>query len=177
MLHKDKATDTAAKTKERGLQKRTDFRGPWAWFEEMDRWFEDFRREFESRFWGPEFTLAPWREETGLRLRTPLVDVVDAGREFLVKAELPGVAKEDLDLSVTPEGLELRAETKREREEKDEDYYYRERVYGGYRRALSFPEEVLPDQAEATLKDGVLEVRVPKKAPAPKREPVKVRVT
>lgn len=175
MLRKTKDTETTPKAEERTLQRATDYRSPFSWFDEMDGWFEDFRREFDNRFGGP---VTPWsrRRETGLRTRAPLVDLLDTGREFLVKAEIPGVAKEDLDINVTAEGIELRAEAKGEKEENDRDYSCRERVYSAFHRAFSFPEEVLPDQAEATLKDGVLEVRVPKNEPTPKRKPVKVKV-
>lgn len=175
MLRKTKDTETTPKAEERALQRATAFHSPLSWFDDMDRWFEDFRREFENRFWGP-VTPSSRRTETGLRTRAPLVDLFDTGRDFLVNAELPGVAKEDIDIHVTANGIELRAEAKREKEEKDRDYYYRERVHSAFHRTFSFPEEVLADQAEATLKDGVLEVRVPKKEPTPKPQPMKVRV-
>ncbi len=96
--------------------------------------------------------------------------------EFVVRAELPGVAKEDIDLTVTKDGIEIRAETNRSREEKEKNYQYRERTYQALHRVLSFPEEVKADLAAATLKDGVLEVRVPKKEPTPEPKPVKVPV-
>ncbi len=173
MLRKNKTTEITPRTEDVKLAGRGLFRSPYEWFEEMDRWFDDLRRSFFSR-WG----LAPlsiWPGER-LAIRQPLVDLVDNGREFLVRAELPGVAKEDVDLQVTPDGVEIRAETGKQREEKDTDYYYRERTYSTIHRVLAFPEEVIPDQAEATLKDGLLEVRVPKKEPTPERKAVKVRV-
>ena len=96
--------------------------------------------------------------------------------EFVVRAELPGVSKEDIDLKVTSDGIEIRAKADRSREEKEKDYYFRERTYQAYERALSFPQEVKADLASATLKDGLLEVRVPKKQPTPESKPVKVPV-
>ncbi len=173
MLRKTKGTDLAPKEEERDSGRALARRAPNAWFEEMDRWFDEFRRDFESRFWGPFW---PAEMETRMQVRQPLVDLADNGREFVVKAELPGVNKEDLDIRVTDDGVELKAESEREKEEKEKDYHYRERAYSSFHRTLSFPEEVLADQAEAKLKDGVLEVSVPKKQPTPKREPVKVRV-
>ncbi len=104
------------------------------------------------------------------------MDLADNGREFVLTAELPGVNKEDLDLRVTPDGIEIAAEARREKEENEKDYHYRERSYSSFRRALPFPAEVIPEQVEARLTDGVLEVRLPKREPTPKREFVKVRV-
>ena len=146
---------------------------PFAWLDDVDRWFDTFRGSFEERFGGG--LLARW-SDSGLHVREPLVDLIDKGSEFVVRAELPGVAKEDVDLTVTSDGIEIRAETNRSREEKEKNYQYRERTYQALHRVLSFPEEVKADLAAATLKDGVLEVRVPKKEPTPEPKPVKVPV-
>ncbi|HII39847.1 MAG TPA: Hsp20/alpha crystallin family protein [Thermoplasmata archaeon] len=173
MMRKTKKTDLASKSGENTPERALLPRGTSDWFAEMDRWFDDLRNEFERTFWGPD---ARYGREGVLAARQPLVDLADNGREFVLTAELPGVKKEDLDIQVTPEGIEIGAETQREREDNGKDYAYRERSYSSFRRVLPFPEEVLPDQVEAKLTDGVLEVRLPKKEPAPRREPVKVRV-
>src|SRR3989449_8222625 len=146
---------------------------PVAWLDDMDRWFDNFRRSLEDRFGGGP--LARWTD-SDVRVREPLVDLIDKGSEFVVRAELPGVSKEDVDLTVTADGIEIRAETNRSREEHEKNYQYRERTYQALHRVLSFPEEVKADLAAATLKDGVLEVRVPKKEPTPEPKPVKVPV-
>lgn len=176
MERKTRTSEPDSKAEEHTIQREKDARRPFAWLDDVDRWFEDFRKDFDSRFWTP-WVVAPWERRKGTGLRQPLTDLVDDGREFVVKAELPGVTKDDLDISLTEDSIELRAEVHRDIEEKERDYYYRERVSNRYHRVLPFPEAVLPDQAEATLKDGVLEVRVPKKQPTSKREPVKVRVS
>ncbi len=173
MMRKRKNTDLASKpddrTEERALLPRTSS----DWFTEMDRWFDDLRTEFAQKFWGP---IAPFGPGDVLATRRPLVDLADNGREFILTAELPGVKKEDLDIQVTPEGIEIGAETHQEKQENGKDYAYRERSYASFRRVLPFPEEVLADRVEAKLADGVLEVRLPKKEPTARREPVKVRV-
>lgn len=174
MIRKAKGAKTEPKTEERGLQRREQFWNPWSAFGEIDRWFDDVRREFDSRF--PRSPLARWHGEGVLLARTPLVDLLDEGREFVVKAELPGVSKEDLDIRVTEDGIELEAQTHVETEAREKEYYYRERADRAFHRALSFPDTVVPGEARATLKDGVLEVRVPRKEPAHRQEPVKVRV-
>lgn len=173
MLRKTRSDDTAPTGEERGLERYAGDRNPWTWFEDMDRWFDDFRREFGSRFWGPAPT---WESTTALRTRAPLVDLLDEDKAFLVRAELPGVNKGDLDIRVTSDRIELSAETRRETEEREKDFFYRERAYGAFRRILAFPAEVIPDTAEASLKDGVFEVRVPKRQPTAKQAAVKVRV-
>jgi len=166
MERKSKGTET-----ETNLARTTP--SPFGWFEEMDRWFDSVRRTFEDRFWGGP--LARW-SDFGRHVREPLVDLIDKGPEFVVRAELPGVPKENVDLTVTADGIEIRAKTERSREENEKDYFYRERAYQALERALSFPEEVKADLASATLKDGVLEVRIPKKEPTPVTKPVKVPV-
>ncbi len=173
MMRKTKKTDLASKPGENASERALVPRSTADWFAEMDRWFDSLREEFEQKFWGP---VTPFVREGVLASRQPLVDLSDNGREFVLTAELPGVKKEDLNLQVTPEGIEIGAETRGEKEESGKDYAYRERSYASFRRVLPFPEEVLPDQVEAKLTDGVLEVRLPKKEPTPKREPVKVRV-
>ena len=168
MERKNKITAVA---KETGLARTT----PWnfGWFEDMDRWFDNVRRTFEDRFWGGP--LARWTGSDA-PAREPLVDLIDKGSEYVVRAEVPGVSKEDVDLTVTQDGIEIRAQTKRSREEDEKDYYYSERTYQALQRVLGFPEEVKADLASATLKDGLLEVRVPKKQPTPESKAVKVPV-
>src|SRR5216117_811140 len=117
----ERKTKTNAAATETSLAKTTP--SPFAWFEDVDRWFDSFRRTFEDRFWG-----GPLARVTGpdAAVREPLVDLIDEGSEFVVRAELPGVAKEDVDLTVTSDGIEVRAESKRSREEDEKDYFYSE---------------------------------------------------
>ncbi len=173
MVRKSKKTELASKSGENAPERALLPRDTSDGFTGMDRWFDDLRKEFERKFWG---AVTPLGREGLPAPREPLVDLVDDGSEFVLTAELPGVKKEDLDIRVTPEGVELGAETQQEKEDRGKGYAYRERSYASFRRVLPFPEEVLPDRVEAKLTDGVLEVRLPKKEPSPKREPVKVRV-
>jgi HSP20 family protein len=106
---------------------------------------------------------SPWFEL--LEVREPSTDLVDAGKEYRVHAEIPGVPKENLNITVTARGIEIEGEAKTEIEEEKERFVRRERAYSRVHRSLAFPEEVVPDQAEATLKDCLLEVRIPKKTP------------
>src|SRR5205809_328970 len=92
----ERKTKTNAAAKETSLAKTT---SPFAWFDEVDRWFDSFRRSFEDRFWGGSLARVTGPDAA---VREPLVDLIDKGSEFVVRAELPGVAKEDVDRTGTP---------------------------------------------------------------------------
>jgi HSP20 family protein len=83
-----------------------------------------------------------------------------------IKAELPTLKNEDVEVEIDGEDLVIRGESKAESEVKHEDYYRSERIYGSFYRRLQLPAGVTPEQIQAVLQDGVLEVRVPKPAEA-----------
>jgi len=172
MLRKNHGTEiTPRKTDDASGMSRW---GADPWFSEMDRWFDEMRRDFESA-WG----LRPFRASRiagSPSVRVPALDVKDDGAELIVTAELPGVSKEDLEIQVTEDGLEITARAEQAKEEKDEDYVYRERSVSAFERTVPLPAPVVADKVVADLKDGVLEVRLPKREPAPKAKPVKVKV-
>lgn len=94
------------------------------------------------------------------------MDIYQTDQEVVATAELPGLAsKEDIEVLLTENSLTIRGEVKREGEERQEDYYHSERFYGTFSRTVPLPAEVKPEQARATYKNGILEVRVPKKEP------------
>jgi len=140
----------------------------------FDDLMDNFRRNFIE-------TIAyPWdwvSFEPTIPVREATVDLVDEGNKFIVHAELPGVAKDKIDVSLTNDGIEISAETDVEKEEKEKNFVVRERVYSHVYKQLSFPEEVIPEKAESTFRDGLLEVIIPKKtiAPAPKKHKVAVK--
>ena len=140
--------------------------------------FDDLMNNFRKNFiesiafpfeWISVESVVPVREAT--------VDLVDEGNKFVVHAEMPGVAKDNIDVALTKNGIEISAETDVETEDTEKNYVVRERVYSHIYKQLSFPEEVIPEQAESTFKDGLLKVSVPKKtiAPAPKKHKVTVK--
>src|SRR2546425_3226794 len=138
MMRKNKET----REKEHGLARVTP--SPFDWFQEMDRWFDDFRQRFNDRVWGSSLSHP---EEPSFQVREPLVDLIDKGSEFVVRAELPGVGKEDVDLTGTPAGIQIRAEPNRSREEKTNNSHSQERRAKALQRALKFPAEVKADLA------------------------------
>ncbi len=137
-------------------------------FEEMDRLFESFF----SRNW-----LRPMRWEwpaagelsAPFEGRLPKVDVVDRESDILVRAELPGVDKKDLDISITDNAVTIHATTSRETEEEKGEYYRREITRGSFSRTVALPAEVDADAAKASFKDGILELTVPKVEKAKRR--------
>jgi len=99
------------------------------------------------------------------------VDIAEKNGAYLVTAELPGVKKEDIHLSIDGPQVTLEAEVKREKEaNKDERVLHSERVYGKVTRSFSLPQEVDETKAEAKFRDGVLELTLPKKAAAQRKQ-------
>jgi HSP20 family protein len=92
----------------------------------------------------------------------PAVDVYDDDKSIVVKAEMPGVDKKNIDISVKDGVLTLTGERSTDNETKEKDIYYRERVYGKFQRSFRLPGEVNPDSIKADYKDGVLKVEIPK---------------
>lgn len=143
-------------------------------FEDVDRWFDDAFRDFFSRRW-----LSPWFERGSSELRTPFegrtpkVDIVDRENDICLRAELPGVSKDDLEVSMTDNNVTIRASTKHEEHEEKGGYYRREMSRGVFQRTVSLPAEVKGEEAKASFKDGVLELVFPKMEQA-KRRTIKI---
>jgi HSP20 family protein len=97
----------------------------------------------------------------------------DRENEVVVRAEVPGMSKEDIDISVLGNTLTISGERKSEEEVKEDDYYYCESSYGRFQRDISLPQGVKAEDIKASYKDGVLEVILPKKEEA---KPKKIEV-
>lgn len=116
--------------------------------------------------------LVPWTSEDAYG---PAVDVYETDAEVVVKAQLPGVTKDNLEVTVQDNQLMIRAETKRQEEVEEEGYFRREIRYGTYARTLPLPAEVDEEQVTAKLADGVLEVHA-KKSQKPEVTGKKIQV-
>ncbi len=139
---------------------------------EVDRVITDFSKRLDSSFlypFGASWFPPRWRSFQLPETRRAFADLIDAGNEYRVHAEVPGVPREKLNISVTPREIMIEGEAETKIDESKEGYVHRERTHAKIQRALTFPEEVVPEKADATVKDGVLEVRVPKKAPSERR--------
>ena len=142
----------------------------------MDRWFwEDPWTPMWRRRWGSLIPRETWYDRwLDPDMKQTAMDIIDTGKEYKVVAEMPGVSKNDLEVSITDNDISICGETKTEIEKEDEGYIRRERSYSTLCRSMAFPQEVNPDKAEAILKDGILEVKVAKKKPTKGRNvPVK----
>lgn len=95
----------------------------------------------------------------------PKIDVKETGTEIIVKAELPGVAEEDVEVEISDNMMTISGEKKEEKEEKEEGYYYKESQSGSFSRSFSLPSEVIAEKAEAEMDGGVLKITVPKVEP------------
>lgn len=141
-------------------------------FEDMERWFESaFPMAWPrpSRWEWPRLS----QMQAPFEGRMPKVDVIDREAEVLVRAELAGVDKKDIDISVSDNTVTIRGSTRQESKEEKGDYYRCEISEGSFARTVALPCDVDSDKAKAAFKDGLLELTLPKRASA-KRHTVKV---
>ena len=130
-------------------------------------------RRFEDIF-GRPFAPAAWRrlpQEVGW---APPIEMFEKEDQFVVRAELPGMKKEEIDISMVGDTLTIKGERKAETEVKEEDYYCCERRYGSFMRSITVPTAVDAKNIKATYENGVLEISLPK---APEVKPKKVEIS
>ena len=140
-------------------------------FEEIDRMFDQYFRRGWMRPWRFEWPSLP---DVGLpEMKVPKVDVIDRENEVVVKAEIPGAEKKDLDISVGEDTVTIKGSTRHEEKEEKGDYYRCEISRGAFSRTVALPATVDGGKAKGSFKDGVLELTLPKIEKA-KRHAVKV---
>ncbi len=130
-------------------------------FEEMDHLFENLlaRGWLRPLHWDiPSFGELHMPFEG----KVPRVDVVNRSEEVVVRAEIPGVDKKDLDVFMTDTAITIRGTTSQEHKEEKDDYYRSEITKGSFSRTVELPDDVDAEKAKANFKDGVLELTVPK---------------
>jgi HSP20 family protein len=166
------------KKKSEKLAKREN--GPWWLWDPpwgFDEDFENLRRSMERPLFWPRSRIGSltwaWPEHFRSRLaqitnRTPLLDIKDTGDELLIEAEMPGISKENIDIQLTENSIQICGEVKTVEKDPDEGYIRQERVYTTCARQMPLPAEIIPGEADATLKDGILQIKLPKKKPTPK---------
>lgn len=125
-------------------------------FGSIDRMFDDFI----GRHW---LRPAGWERPFGELESMPSVDVIDRDDDVVVRAEVPGYKKEDIEISVSDSSLTIKGETKSEEKEEKGDYYRCEISRGAFSRVIALPAEVDDSKAKASMKDGVLELTLPKR--------------
>jgi len=130
----------------------------------MEEFFENFLpRRWMEDFFEPYATKRPsWSEFEGRFEGSTKVDIIDKGDALMVRAELPGVEKEDLDVLIAGDRLTIEAKREFKEEEKEDTFFWNEMAYGRLYRAVHLPVEVISDKAKAELKNGMLEIYLPK---------------
>ncbi len=139
---------------------------PWQGFEALRRRMERLFNEF-----------MPEESEDVLQSRwLPVVDVSENKDNYVIHAELPGMKKKDVKITLQDDVLTISGEKKVEREEKDKTYHLVERSYGQFSRSFTLPAKVEADKIKAEFKDGVLNITLPK-APEAKAKEIDIKVS
>jgi HSP20 family protein len=133
------------------LIRRYSRRDPWALSRPLNGMFDDFFTPFFNNRW--DTNLIQWQ---------PKVDIIEENGQYRVKAELPGIEKEDIKVDVKDNVLTLRGERSEEKTDEKDRYYRRERHFGSFTRAFALPENVDSEAIKADYKDGVLSILIPK---------------
>jgi HSP20 family protein len=140
------------------------------WETEMDRMMEDFFGRNRRPWWPSLWSRGGLRE-----IITPALDVYEEKDDIIVKAELPGMTKDDIEVDISASHLTLKGEKKKEEKIEAGDYFACERSYGAFHRSVELPRDVQADKVKASFKNGVLEIRLPKTEEAKSRE-IKVKI-
>ena len=129
--------------------------------DEVERVFDDFGfgRSWLTPRWGQNWSNALRR--TGGAMWTPAIEVYQRNNELIVRADLPGMKKDDVSIEVTENDITISGERRQEQETEREGVYRSERTYGSFSRTIPLPEGAITDQAKASFRDGVLEIIVP----------------
>lgn len=132
---------------------------PWPFAASLHRFRDELERLF-SRFFGGE----PWEEgayrPAAVGTWVPEVDVVEGEREITVRAEVPGLEPEDIEVTVEGNSLRISGEKKEEKEERNAHYYRAERRYGSFERVIPLPSGAKPDDVSARYDKGLLSIRI-----------------
>jgi len=135
---------------------------------EMDRLFDDFNMNpFRLPVRRPVFDLEPfWRPESWIA--SPAIDLVERDKAFEMTADMPGLEEKDIEVNVANGVLTVKGEKEEGKDDKKEDFHLRERRFSSFERSIRLPETVDADKIEATFKNGVLKIVLPKTAEAQK---------
>jgi HSP20 family protein len=160
------------KSQTRGL---TPYWGP-SW-NDMEKSIENFKKDMEKSFTSfPSFKIPSISMPHMPKFPDTSCDVIDEGNQLRVKMDVPGVKKNDIDLNVTDNSIEITAGHKESKEEKKKNFLRKERSEVSYYRTLPLPEKVHSSKAKAKLTDGVLDVVIPKITPTAKPKKQSIRV-
>ena len=138
---------------------------------EVDRLFDDFSGGgWRSPFGRSFFDIEPFRRTEAAFGSVPAVDVTQTDKGYEITAELPGMEDKDVEVKLANGVLTIRGEKRDEKEEKQKDYYLRERSFGSFERSFQVPENIDSDKISAGFKKGVLTIMLPQSAEAQRAE-------
>ena len=148
-------------------------RNPHDLWSEMDKIFDNFRSNFDELFWpmSKSHMLSNFQNH-----KYPLMDVADIGDRYELHVEIPGFNKEDIDIEVTPNGMQFSANNQNELDEKGKNWLRKERSSLSYKRYVEFPDEIRTDDVEAELNNGVLLISLPKLKPVKEQKAKKIKI-
>ncbi len=175
-----KKTESKEDKKSREITLRRE--SPFSLFQEMDRFFDDVRRSFFEDWWWP-FSGRAFRplsleiSEDEPIFRTPLANISETKDYFIISAEMPGMDKGDLEVTIHDGMLEIKGEHKEEKKEEEKgELIRREYRSASYYRAFNLPEYIDEDKIDASLDKGVLTIKVPKiEPPEPEKKKIEVK--
>ena len=135
----------------------------------FDRAFDRFRRDFENLLWSSD---EPVMRE--METRMPAVDLEDRGDKYMMTVDVPGFKNDEIEINVWDSSVEISGCRETKQDEETKGYVRKERSSESFYRRLALPEEVMVDDAQANLQNGILELTLPKKVPKKKKKvPIK----
>ncbi|MGA1862240.1 Hsp20/alpha crystallin family protein [Deferribacter thermophilus] len=137
-------------------------------FRELLNFQEEINKLFDDFFRAPK----AFDEDV---VFAPDIDIAETKESFIIKADLPGMTEKDIEVTLTNNVLTIKGERKEEKEEKEKNYYRKERIFGTFVREIQIPKKILQDKVKAKFKNGVLEIELPK-AEEEKEKSVKIEV-
>ncbi|HUK36737.1 MAG TPA: Hsp20/alpha crystallin family protein [Vicinamibacterales bacterium] len=154
----EKTSEVATRQPE-SMTQREHYRNPFEVFaNEIDRLFDDFGF---GRGWRSRPFSSRARRQGALDLWTPQIEAFQQNHELVVRADLPGMKKEDISVDITDEAITISGERKQEQQSESGGAFVSERSYGSFYRTIPLAHGAMADQAKATFNNGVLEIRVP----------------
>jgi HSP20 family protein len=145
--------------------------------DDMDRLFDDFGGLRTSPYFEANELAFPVWDEVEKAMWSPQIEILKRNGKMIVRADLPGLKLEDIDLEITDGALTLSGERHEESEEKKEGFYRTERSYGSFYRSIPLPDSVKPENATANFANGVLEVTIAIPAAEPNARKIEIKAS
>ncbi len=167
---------TSAGDRQRGLQQREHASPIDAMRRMSDEMDHTFDRILSSWGFPPLFGSRRQGGEQAVALWAPRIEVFQKDDQFVIRAELPGLKKDDVEVNITDDAVTIQGQRRDEHEHQEGGFYHTERSYGSFYRSIPLPEGVIGDRADASFENGVLEIRIPS-PPAEVRRGRKVEIS